>query len=72
MATFAAGLAARRGVARLRYQFAYMERGSKRPDAPALAHAAVRAAASDARCRGRVGPASQVFFEIVIVGNFAE
>jgi hypothetical protein len=37
-----------RGVATLRYQFPYMERGSKRPDSPAVAHAAVRAAAADA------------------------
>ncbi|MGE3301783.1 MAG: alpha/beta family hydrolase [Hyphomonadaceae bacterium] len=43
MAAVAAGLAAR-GVAVLRYNFAYMEQGSKRPDAPPLAHAAVRAA----------------------------
>lgn len=37
------------GVATLRYQFPYMERGSKRPDAPALCHATVRAAALKAR-----------------------
>jgi predicted alpha/beta-hydrolase family hydrolase len=37
------GLAQRR-VATLRYQFPYMERGSKRPDSPKVAHAAVRAA----------------------------
>ena len=37
------------GVATLRYQFPYMERGSKRPDAPADAHAAVRAAVGHAR-----------------------
>jgi predicted alpha/beta-hydrolase family hydrolase len=37
------GLAERR-VASLRYQFPYVERGSKRPDTPAVAHAAVRAA----------------------------
>ena len=43
MAGVAAGLRAR-GVAVLRYQFLYMERGSKRPDQPALAHAVVRAA----------------------------
>jgi uncharacterized protein len=43
MAATADGLA-ERGVASLRYQFPYMERGSKRPDAPAVAHAAVRAA----------------------------
>ncbi len=33
-----------RGVASLRYQFPYMEHGSKRPDRPAVAHATVRAA----------------------------
>ena len=43
MASVAAGLR-ERGVAVLRYQFVYMERGSKRPDQPALAHAVVRAA----------------------------
>jgi Predicted hydrolase of the alpha/beta-hydrolase fold len=37
-----------RGIATLRYQFPYMERGSKRPDAPALAHATVRAAVMEA------------------------
>jgi predicted alpha/beta-hydrolase family hydrolase len=47
MTTTAAGLAAR-GIATLRYQFAYMERGSKRPDPPQLAHAAVRAAVAAA------------------------
>src|SRR6185437_6820766 len=36
MATVAAGLG-ERGIATLRYQFPYMEKGSKRPDAPALA-----------------------------------
>lgn len=46
MTTFADGLA-ERGVATLRYQFAYMENGSKRPDAPKLAHAAVRAATTE-------------------------
>lgn len=35
---------AERGIASLRYQFPYLERGSKRPDSPAVAHAAVRAA----------------------------
>jgi predicted alpha/beta-hydrolase family hydrolase len=35
---------AERGIATLRYQFPYMEQGSKRPDGPALAHATVRAA----------------------------
>lgn len=48
MEAAAQGLAAR-GVATLRYQFAYMERGSKRPDTPALAHAAVRAAVREAQ-----------------------
>ena len=43
MAAVATGLAARR-IATLRYQFPYMEAGKKRPDPPALAHAAVRAA----------------------------
>src|ERR1700759_4476366 len=37
-----------RGVATLRYQFPYMERGSKRPDPPPIAHAAVRAAVAEA------------------------
>lgn len=41
------GLAAR-SIATLRYQFPYMEKGSKRPDAPALAHKAVRAAVAEA------------------------
>ena len=38
----------RNGVASLRYQFPYMERGSKRPDRPVVAHAAVRAACAKA------------------------
>jgi hypothetical protein len=37
-----------RGLATLRYQFPYMEQGSRRPDAPALAHATVRAAVAEA------------------------
>ena len=37
-----------RGIATLRYQFLYMEKGSHRPDPPRLAHAAVRAAAAEA------------------------
>ena len=43
-----------RGIATLRYQFPFMEKGSKRPDSPALAHRAVRAAVAEARkrCRG--------------------
>ncbi|SCK46482.1 hypothetical protein VAR608DRAFT_4563 [Variovorax sp. HW608] len=43
MTAVADGLAERR-IATLRYQFPYMERGSKRPDTPPVAHAAVRAA----------------------------
>src|SRR5688500_18180027 len=37
-----------RGIATLRYQFPYMEQGSKRPDSPKVAHAAVRAAVLEA------------------------
>jgi predicted alpha/beta-hydrolase family hydrolase len=44
MESNAQGLAAR-GVATLRYQFPYMEKGSRRPDPPRIAHAVVRAAA---------------------------
>jgi len=40
-----------RGVAVLRYQFPYMEKGGKRVDAPAVAHAAVRAAVGEAKRR---------------------
>ena len=47
METIAAGLA-ERGIATLRYQFPYMEKGGKRPDPPALAQAAVRAAVAEA------------------------
>jgi predicted alpha/beta-hydrolase family hydrolase len=36
-----------RGIATLRYQFPYMERGSKRPDTPKLAQATVRAAVAE-------------------------
>ena len=43
MAEVAQGLA-RRGVAVLRFQFPYMEKGSKRPDVPKVAQAAIRAA----------------------------
>lgn len=46
----AAGLS-ERDIATLRYQFPYMEKASKRPDAPAVAHATVRAAVAEAaRC----------------------
>jgi len=38
-----------RGIASLRYQFPYMEKGGKRPDPPKLAHATVRAAVAKAR-----------------------
>lgn len=47
MQSNAEGLKAR-GIATLRYQFPYMERGSKRVDAPKVAHAAVRAAVAEA------------------------
>jgi predicted alpha/beta-hydrolase family hydrolase len=47
MEAVAAGLA-ERGIATLRYQFPYMEKGSKRPDPPAVAHAAVRGAVAEA------------------------
>ncbi len=47
MTANAEGLA-ERGIATLRYQFLYMEKGSKRPDPPRLAHAVVRAAAEEA------------------------
>lgn len=47
MAAVAAGLFAR-GIATLRYQFPYMEAGSKRPDPPARAHPTVRAAVTAA------------------------
>jgi len=40
--------AAQRDIATLRYQFPYMERGSKRPDTPRVAQAAVRAAVAEA------------------------
>lgn len=50
MSAVSTGLAAR-GIACLRYQFLYMERGSKRPDPPKLAHAAVRAAVDAAAQR---------------------
>jgi len=47
MAAVAAELA-ERGIATLRYQFPYMEQGSRRPDPPKLAHATVRAAVAEA------------------------
>lgn len=50
MSDFAEGLAAR-DIATLRYQFPFMEKGSRRPDFPAVAHAAVRAAVRTAESR---------------------
>src|ERR1700744_5026154 len=47
MEAFATGLG-ERGIATLRYQFPYMEKGSKRPDSPSVAHATVRAAVAEA------------------------
>lgn len=57
MDAIASGLS-ERGVATLRYNFLYMERGSKRPDAPALAHQAVRAAVDEAQ---RLAPKLPLF-----------
>ncbi|MFC0243803.1 alpha/beta hydrolase family protein [Rhodopseudomonas telluris] len=50
MEQVATGLA-QHGVATLRFQFPYMEKGSKRPDQPAVAHAAIRDAVAEARRR---------------------
>jgi predicted alpha/beta-hydrolase family hydrolase len=50
MKTVAMELGAR-GMATLRYQFPYMERGSRRPDPPELCHATVRAAVGEATRR---------------------
>jgi hypothetical protein len=49
--TAAADELAARGIATLRYQFPYMEQGSKRPDTPKLAQATVRAAVAEAQRR---------------------
>ena len=57
MAAVASGLA-ERGIATLRYQFLYMEQGSKRPDVPKVAHAAVRAAVTEA---AKLAPALPLF-----------
>jgi predicted alpha/beta-hydrolase family hydrolase len=57
MVSNAEGLAAR-GIATLRYQFPYMEKGSKRVDPPRVAHAAVRAAVAEA---ARLGPDLPLF-----------
>jgi len=45
---------AERGIGSLRYQFAYMEEGGRRPDPPKVAQAAVRAAVAEA---ARLAPA---------------
>ncbi|HUR56822.1 MAG TPA: alpha/beta family hydrolase [Opitutaceae bacterium] len=50
MGAIADGLA-ERGIATLRYQFPFMEQGTRRPDPPKLAHAAVRAAVGEAARR---------------------
>lgn len=47
MEAVALGLAAR-AIATMRYQFPYMEQGSRRPDRPAVATACVRAAVAQA------------------------
>jgi predicted alpha/beta-hydrolase family hydrolase len=57
MESIAGGLA-ERGIATLRYQFPYMERGSKRPDPPKLAQATVRAAITEA---ARLLPGLELF-----------
>lgn len=48
MTDFANAIGAR-GIGTLRYQFPYMESGSRRPDPPALCHATIRAAVEEAR-----------------------
>ncbi|MBW8720962.1 MAG: dienelactone hydrolase family protein [Polaromonas sp.] len=50
MEAIAQGLA-ERGIASLRFNFPFMEQGSKRPDSPAIAHAAIRAAVAEAARR---------------------
>jgi hypothetical protein len=45
-----------RGIATLRYQFPYVERGSRRPDPPELCHATVRAAVAAAAGRAPAVP----------------
>jgi predicted alpha/beta-hydrolase family hydrolase len=59
MEAFANGLC-ERSIASLRYQFPYMEKGSKRPDPPAIAHATVRAA---------VTKASQIFPGLALIAG---
>jgi hypothetical protein len=50
MEALAKALAAR-GVATLRFNFPFMEQGSKRPDSPTVAHAAIREAVAEAAKR---------------------
>src|SRR4029079_8695770 len=57
MESNAQGLA-ERSIATLRYQFLYMEKGSRRPDPPRHAHAAARATAAKAL---EVAPALPLF-----------
>jgi uncharacterized protein len=57
LVSIANGLA-ERGIASLRFQFPYMEQRSKRPDAPALAQATVRAAVVEA---SRLAPELPLF-----------
>jgi predicted alpha/beta-hydrolase family hydrolase len=57
MSAVATDLAARR-IATLRFQFPYMERGSRRPDPPRVCHAAVRAAVGEA---ARLAPKLPLF-----------
>ncbi|HXF81010.1 MAG TPA: alpha/beta family hydrolase [Usitatibacter sp.] len=57
MQSIAEGLAAR-GIAVLRYEFAYMEQGGKRPDPPKVAEARVREAVEEA---GRRFPGLPLF-----------
>lgn len=57
MVSNAAGLAAR-GIATLRFQFPYREKGSPRPDPPRIAQTAVRAAVAAA---GRIAPDLPLF-----------
>jgi hypothetical protein len=45
------GALVQRGIATLRFQFPYMQKQSKRPDPPAVAQAAVRAAVAEAAQR---------------------
>ena len=47
-----------RGIATLRYQFPYMEKGGRRPDAPGVAQATVRAAVGQA---GQLAPRLPLF-----------